>query len=134
MVSRRRKASHLAAGVGDRQRNTARVAGAGIDDHQRIAEAAAMGTVCFRHEMMSPLRSKMLLTATARRTAARRAGFNSVGISTDISDSELVAFQDHLDTILYSNYILLQVFIWEEILCTTMNTSMLFKSANDLVR
>jgi len=43
MVSRRRKASHLAAGVGDRQRNTARVAGAGIDDHQRIAEAAAMG-------------------------------------------------------------------------------------------
>ena len=106
MVSRRRKASHLAAGVGDRQRNTARVAGAGIDDHQRIAEAAAMGTVCFRHEMMSPLRSEMLLTATARRTAARRAGFNSVGISTDISDPELVAFQDHLDTILYSDYIL----------------------------
>ena len=34
---------HLAAGLGDRQRNTARVAGAGIDDHQRIAEAAAMG-------------------------------------------------------------------------------------------
>ena len=41
--------AHLAAGVGDRQRDTARVAGAGVDDHQRIAEAAAMGAFCFRH-------------------------------------------------------------------------------------
>src|SRR6516164_7163301 len=48
---------HLAAGVGNRQCNTARVAGAGIDDHQRVAEAAAMGAVCFRHGMISPLRS-----------------------------------------------------------------------------
>jgi hypothetical protein len=42
--------AHLAAGVGDRQRNTARVAGAGIDDYQRITEAAAMGAFCFGHE------------------------------------------------------------------------------------
>jgi len=41
---------HLAAGIGDRQRNAARVAGAGVDDHQRVAEAAAMGAFCFRHE------------------------------------------------------------------------------------
>ena len=40
---------HLAAGMGDRQRNAARVAGAGVDDHQRVAEAVAMGAFCFRH-------------------------------------------------------------------------------------
>jgi hypothetical protein len=76
----------------------------------------------------------MLLTVAARRTAARRAGFNSVGISTDTSDPESVAFQDHLDTILYSDYILFFKYLLGKILCTTINTSMLFKSANDLVR
>jgi hypothetical protein len=34
---------HLAAGVGDRQCDTARTAGAGIDDRQRITKAVAMG-------------------------------------------------------------------------------------------
>jgi hypothetical protein len=43
---------HLAAGVGDRQCYATRVAGAGIDDHQCIAEAAAMGAVCFGRGMM----------------------------------------------------------------------------------
>jgi len=42
--------AHLAAGIGDRQRDTARIAGAWIDNHQRIAEAAATGAFCFRHE------------------------------------------------------------------------------------
>ena len=63
----------------------------------------------------------MLLTVPARRTAAGRAGFHSVGISTDISDPELVAFQDHLDTILYSDYILCFKYLFrEKILCTTI--------------
>jgi hypothetical protein len=35
--------AHLSAG--DRQRDTARIAGAGIDNHQRIAEAAAGGVL-----------------------------------------------------------------------------------------
>jgi hypothetical protein len=35
--------THLAAGIGDRKRDTAWVAGAGVDDNQCIAEAAAMG-------------------------------------------------------------------------------------------
>jgi hypothetical protein len=37
--------AHFAAGIGDRQRNAARVGGAGVDDHQRVTEAAAMGGV-----------------------------------------------------------------------------------------
>ena len=35
--------AHLTASIGDRQCDAARVAGAGIDDNQRAAEAAAMG-------------------------------------------------------------------------------------------
>jgi hypothetical protein len=35
--------TQLAAGIGYRQCDTARIACAGIDDHQRVAEAAAMG-------------------------------------------------------------------------------------------
>jgi hypothetical protein len=41
----------FSAGIGDRQRDTARVAGARIDDYQRVTEAAAMGAFWFfRHE------------------------------------------------------------------------------------
>ena len=35
--------AHLATSINDRQCHAARIASAGIDDHQRIAEAAAMG-------------------------------------------------------------------------------------------
>src|ERR1700739_2453824 len=97
---------HRAAGVGNRQCDTARIAGAGIDYHQRIAEAAAMGTVCFRHGMMSPLRSGSAPNGGSPTPRCPSGLFNSVGISTDTSDPERVAFQDHLDTILYSDYIL----------------------------
>jgi hypothetical protein len=34
---------HFAAGIGDRQCDAARIAGARVDDHQRVAEAATMG-------------------------------------------------------------------------------------------
>jgi hypothetical protein len=42
--------AHLATSIGNRQSHAARVAGAGIDDHQRIAEAAAIGAFWFGHE------------------------------------------------------------------------------------
>jgi hypothetical protein len=42
--------AYLAAGIYDRQRDTAWVAGAGVDDHQRVAEAASMGAFCFGHK------------------------------------------------------------------------------------
>jgi hypothetical protein len=42
--------AHLAAGIGNQQRNAARVAGAGVDNDQRVAEAAAMEAFWFRRE------------------------------------------------------------------------------------
>jgi hypothetical protein len=39
----------LAAGVSNRQCDTARIAGAWVDDHQRVSKAAAMGAFWFRH-------------------------------------------------------------------------------------
>ena len=42
--------AHLAAGIGNQQRSAARVAGAGVDNDQRVAEAAAMEAFWFRRE------------------------------------------------------------------------------------
>jgi len=44
----------LAAGLDDRQRNTAGIARNGINDRQRITKAAAVGGVLFQTWMMSP--------------------------------------------------------------------------------
>ena len=41
--------AQLAAGIGYRQCDTARIAGAWVDDHQRVSIAAAMGAFWFRH-------------------------------------------------------------------------------------
>ena len=40
----------FAAGLGDRQRDAARIARTGIDDRQRVTKAAAMGAFYFRHD------------------------------------------------------------------------------------
>jgi hypothetical protein len=66
--------AQLAAGIGYRQCDTARIACAGIDDHQCIAEAAAMGAFCSDMSDVSVQGAGMLLTAAARRASARRAG------------------------------------------------------------
>jgi hypothetical protein len=42
--------AHLTAGIGDRQRDAAGIAGARVDDHESVTEAAAMGAFWFRHE------------------------------------------------------------------------------------
>jgi hypothetical protein len=42
--------TYLSARIGNRQRDVARVAGAGVDNDQRVAEAAAMRAFWLRRE------------------------------------------------------------------------------------
>jgi hypothetical protein len=38
--------AHLATGIGNQQRDATRIAGAGVDDHQCIADAAMIRLFC----------------------------------------------------------------------------------------
>jgi hypothetical protein len=84
----------FAAGIDDAVRNAARIAGAGIDDCEGVAEPAVMGA--FKSDILSPSRSVMLLTGGARRTAVRRAD--------ELFDEYLVMVEDkRLHSLIYKH-------------------------------
>jgi hypothetical protein len=48
----------LAAGIDDAVRNAARIAGAGVDDCEGVAEPAVVGACKVRYEKMSPVKER----------------------------------------------------------------------------